>query len=148
MSEIDKVLTRLELVKEGNNGWRAKCPVHQGDESKSRTLAIRESQDGSVWLKCYAGCLNDSIVESIGLSFSDLFPDSGYIQSFKGGNHRHRKNYRLIVEHAKPATSLVLVYAGAIVDKWTQIAAILDLNERDRHIFLGACQDLQEVLDG
>ena len=34
-SPIDKLVGRLDNAKHSGNGqWRAKCPVHQGEESK------------------------------------------------------------------------------------------------------------------
>jgi RecA-family ATPase len=48
------------------------CIAHGG---RNRNLQIREDEDGHVILKCYsAGCETKAIVEKLGLTMSDLFP--------------------------------------------------------------------------
>ena len=38
---IDQLLSRLELVRQVKpDHWRAKCPVHQRENSRNRTLSI------------------------------------------------------------------------------------------------------------
>lgn len=69
---VDPLLARLSGVrKTGNAAWRAKCPAH---DSAGLTLAIKEGDGGAVLLHCFAGCGVKSVVESIGMSLSDLFP--------------------------------------------------------------------------
>ena len=68
------LLERLQRVtKHGTDRYRAICPAH---ESKNRTqsLAIREASDGTVLIKCFAGCGAVDIVAAVGLELSDLFP--------------------------------------------------------------------------
>ena len=74
LSPSDLLLTRLERVKETGPGrWVACCPAH-GDRSPS--LSIREQADGTLLLHCFAGCPAASVLESVGLTLSGLFPDS------------------------------------------------------------------------
>ncbi|TFW38932.1 virulence-associated protein E [Pseudomonas putida] len=69
---LDKVLNRLEKVKSsGANKWKACCPAH---DDKHPTLAITETSQGVVLLKCWAGCSTKEIVSAIGLELRDLFP--------------------------------------------------------------------------
>lgn len=69
---IDKILPLLQKVNPRQRGqWSACCPAHD-DESPS--LSIREQPDGSVLLYCFGGCGCASILEALGLSFSDLYP--------------------------------------------------------------------------
>ena len=78
-SPIDKLIGRLDNAKHSGNGqWRAKCPVHQGEESKSRTLSVKETETGSVLIYCYAGCGADAVLMQLGLSFSDVMPMEKY----------------------------------------------------------------------
>jgi len=72
MSPIDNLLSRLDRVNKVSGGWRSRCPSHQ---SKSLSLAISEVDDGRVLLKCFAGCEALAILQSIGLTLSDLFPN-------------------------------------------------------------------------
>ncbi|MDF5890707.1 CHC2 zinc finger domain-containing protein [Pseudomonas syringae pv. syringae] len=69
---VDKVLERLDKVKPaGANKWKACCPAH---DDKSPSLAISQTLEGTVLLKCWAGCSAGSIVEAIGLELRHLFP--------------------------------------------------------------------------
>lgn len=69
---LDKVLNRLEKVKPaGANNWKACCPAH---DDKHPSLAISETLEGVVLLKCWAGCTTKEIVSAIGLELRDLFP--------------------------------------------------------------------------
>lgn len=69
---LDKVLNRLEKVKSaGADKWKACCPAH---DDKHPSLAISETSEGIVLLKCWAGCTTKEIVAVIGLELRDLFP--------------------------------------------------------------------------
>lgn len=69
---LDKVLNRLEKVKSaGANKWKACCPAHDDNHP---TLAISETSQGVILLKCWAGCSTKEIVSAIGLELRDLFP--------------------------------------------------------------------------
>ena len=69
---LDKVISRLDKVKSaGSNKWKACCPAH---DDKNPSLAITETSDGTVLLRCWAGCTAQEIVSSIGLELRDLFP--------------------------------------------------------------------------
>ncbi len=68
----EKLLHHLGGVKSTGAGkWQARCPAH-GDASPS--LSIKETSDGTLLLKCWAGCNAAEIVRAIGLELSDLFP--------------------------------------------------------------------------
>lgn len=69
---IEQILTRFHQVKKVGQGWSARCPGH--DDSQN-SLSIAEGQDGRVLLKCFAGCDVGQIVQAVGLSMSNLFPD-------------------------------------------------------------------------
>ena len=69
---LDKVLSYLDKVKpSGANNWKACCPAH---DDKNPSLAITETSDGTILLKCWAGCTAQGIVSAIGLELRDLFP--------------------------------------------------------------------------
>lgn len=68
----DKLLSRLEGVRAtGEDRWSARCPAH---EDRSPSLSVRETGDGTVLLRCFAGCGAADVVAAVGLEFSDLFP--------------------------------------------------------------------------
>ena len=70
---INNILNHLDRVKEtGPDKYLACCPAH---DDKSPSLAIRETADGLVLLHCFVGCDPESVLDAIGLKFSDLYPE-------------------------------------------------------------------------
>ena len=83
--QVGKILSRLNKTKQmGQGRWIACCPAH---EDKSPSLAIRETDDGTVLLHCYAGCDIASITSALGVSPSELFPKPTETHSVKGKHH-------------------------------------------------------------
>lgn len=67
------LLERLDRVREKAPGrWTARCPAH---DDRSPSLSIREASDGTVLIKCFAGCGAVDVVTAAGLELKDLFPD-------------------------------------------------------------------------
>lgn len=70
--DVYAMLDRLNKVKENGQGrWLACCPAH---EDRSPSLAIRETADGTILMKCLAGCSTGDVLAGIGLELKDLFP--------------------------------------------------------------------------
>ncbi len=70
---IEKLLNRLQSVREvGADQWVACCPAH---EDATPSCSIRQSDDGMLLLHCFAGCETEAILDAVGLSFSDLYPE-------------------------------------------------------------------------
>lgn len=92
---LDKVLSCLDKVKSaGSNKWKACCPAH---DDKHPSLAITETEDGTVLLKCWTGCTAQKIVSAIGLELRDLFP--GEKRERRGPSQaaiKHERTVRLI----------------------------------------------------
>ncbi len=71
MKPIDKLLPRLAKVREvAPSQWVARCPAHS-DQHPS--LRVRELDDGTVLIKCWAGCSAQDICGAVGLAPRDLF---------------------------------------------------------------------------
>lgn len=70
---VDTLLQRLTKVTGRRGHWTACCPAH---EDHSPSLAITETDDGRILLKCFANCSVQEIVGAIGMDMTDLFPDS------------------------------------------------------------------------
>jgi len=86
---IDILLSRLDKVKRTGDGkYLACCPSHADDDP---SLAITDLPDGRILVHCFAGCSPGSIMESLDLSLSDLFPDGGIKHHMYGGTPVHRK---------------------------------------------------------
>ena len=71
---LEQVLSQLKGVRTSMRGWRACCPAHA---DRKPSLSIGLGEHGQVLLKCFAGCSLERIVEAMGLTMTDLFPDSG-----------------------------------------------------------------------
>ena len=68
------LLSRLDGVRHaGEKQWKACCPAH---DDRHPSLSIRETHDGTLLVKCWAGCSAKEIVAAIGLELRDLFPNS------------------------------------------------------------------------
>ena len=68
----DLLLAKLEGVrKTGTNKWIARCPSH---DDKSPSLAIRECDDRTTLIHCFAQCLPNDVLAAVGLDLRDLFP--------------------------------------------------------------------------
>ena len=48
------------------------CPAHP---DKHPSLAVRERDDGVLLIRCHAGCPASDVLDALGLSWSDLYPD-------------------------------------------------------------------------
>jgi len=69
---IGNLLAKLDKVKRTGNGtYMACCPSHA---DKSPSLTIRETDDGTVLIHCFAGCSVHEVLHAVGMELSDLFP--------------------------------------------------------------------------
>lgn len=99
LQPINKVLDRLDKVKAKNaNQWQAVCPAH---DDKSPSLTVTEAEDGTVLVKCWAGCNASEIVTSIGLELKDLFPQLNNKPRKLQPSKRAIEHERLIVRIAE-----------------------------------------------
>lgn len=65
-----RLLDRLEGVRETSpDCYLARCPAH---DDKSPSLSIKRADD-RVLVNCFGGCSASEVVESVGLTLSDLF---------------------------------------------------------------------------
>lgn len=70
---VAKFIDRLEGVRQAGPGrWVAKCPAH---DDRSPSLCVRETDDGTVLIKCFGGCGAADVVAAVGLELRDLFPE-------------------------------------------------------------------------
>lgn len=96
----DRLLARLQAVRgTAPERWIARCPGH---EDRTPSLSIRETADGKVLLRCFAGCAAADVVHAVGLTLADLFDRPADPQS---GDRPHRRRHALRV----PAADLVLM---------------------------------------
>jgi hypothetical protein len=74
MAAAEAILSRLQGVRphQGAGKWEAYCPAH---DDRRQSLGVALGAEGRVLLCCQAGCTVESIVQTLGLSMSDLFAD-------------------------------------------------------------------------
>lgn len=73
-TQIDTLLSRLDGVKHtASNKWLAKCPAH---DDRHASLGIKLTDNDTVLMHCFAGCDTSTVLANIGLTFSDLFPET------------------------------------------------------------------------
>ena len=70
---IENLLSRLSKVKKTGAGrWLACCPAHQ---DRSPSLSVKLESDGRILMHDFAGCSVEEILDSVGLTFDELFPE-------------------------------------------------------------------------
>lgn len=76
MDRLQQLLSGLENVRPDNNGYNAKCPVHEDNEN-SLVIGTKGSRagDGRILVHCQAGCDVRSVVMAAGMSMGQLFPE-------------------------------------------------------------------------
>lgn len=93
---IETLLSRLQKVKSTSRGrWMCSCPAH---EDKSPSMHIQLLDDGKILINCKAGCDTYSILQSIGLDWSDVMPESPT-------HHRQRPQKQVLY----PSEALTLI---------------------------------------
>src|SRR5437764_492629 len=90
---LDHVLAQLKGVRTSLRGWRACCPAHADSEP---SLSIGLGEQGQVLLKCFAGCSLEHIVEAMGLTILDLFPDGATFAEQGSSNGVHHQALTLL----------------------------------------------------
>ncbi len=71
-ADVHRLLARLDKVKANGPGrWLACCPAH---DDRSPSLAIRETEDGTILVKCFTGCPTADVLGAVGMEMHELFP--------------------------------------------------------------------------
>ena len=71
MNTMEILKSRLNL-RGGPTQWAGRCPCH---DDKHASLNIKRADDGTILLKCQAGCETKAICEALGIGLKDLFPN-------------------------------------------------------------------------
>lgn len=93
---IETLLNQLSKVKRTGEGkWLACCPAHDDSDP---SMSVRELPDGRILIHCFAGCSPAEIMDSVGLSMANLFPEghiSHHMKSLLPKEHRDaEKQYK------------------------------------------------------
>lgn len=83
------LLSRLtKVTKVGDNKWKACCPSH---EDSTPSLMVKVISDGRILIHCFAGCNPVDVMQSVGLSLCDLYPDGAIADDLKSWEMMKRK---------------------------------------------------------
>lgn len=105
---IDLLLDRLTGVKQIRpDRWQARCPAH---DDRSPSLAITETQDGTILVKCWAGCSAADIVGAVGLQLKDLFPPRFDYQASQPSRKPRYSAHEVVKTLVLESTILLLGY--------------------------------------
>lgn len=139
MTPAENLIQRLAKVRGRNGSWTACCPAH---DDKGPSLAVRELPDGRVLVHCFAGCETESVLGSVGMDMTDLFPPE-----------EKRRQY---TEHGKPSVKpafyasdlmRVIAFEALVVQIVAfDIAAGKKPSEEDRQRLMVAYQRIDEAM--
>lgn len=119
MNNVENFLSKLSKVKKsGRDSWRASCPSCGGKSGQK--LSIKIGNTGAILVRCFAGCDVYSIVKSVGMDLTDLFPQ----KDSQGRSQRGAFRYEAIRELA-PELNVAWVLLN-------DIASGRELSEEDR----------------
>lgn len=109
---VEILLSKLEKVRQTGPGrWIACCPGHY---DKHPSLNIREIEDGTVLIKCWAGCGAIDVISAVGLEFSDLFPSNGSYNNAKREKQPH--NPKDILRVMSREAFIVVLAASDVIE--------------------------------
>lgn len=129
---IETILDRLDKVKPtGRDSYKACCPAHQ---DKSPSLAIRALDDGRILMKCMAECPTQSVLDAMGLSMEDLFPER--LGDFK--REKRPFNAAQLLQLISQETTIVAMCASSLTSH--------PLNDTDRARLLTAVNRINGAL--
>lgn len=130
---IDSLLHRLDKVKQNGKGkWLALCPAH---DDKTPSLSIKETDDGTILLKCWAGCPAVDIVHGISLELRDLFPRTINHKPRTAYHQRIHIEYRDLLRMMSKDLDIVCICAGDVIRgefNQTDMSALADATGRIR----------------
>lgn len=124
----DKILPMLDKVKQvGTGRYKACCPAH-ADSDPSLSLYFHD--DGRILMHCFGGCSAQDVVNAIGLSLSDLFPER-IADRLPGGTKRiEQRNSNSKKEHWE----LMLTIANELRRRGERLSKKMLQEERDAFI--------------
>ncbi len=88
---VEALLSRLDRVQRGAQGWRANCPNQHRTHG---TLSIAQADSGAILLHCFGGCAVSDVLGALGLSMGDIQPARLRDESHEG-RRAARERFRL-----------------------------------------------------
>lgn len=134
MSAVDKLLARLERVRQTGPGrWIASSPTRA---DKHPSMTIRELDDGRVLLHDFGGDSVGEILDSLGMGYGNLFPE----RDGRHGKPEQRPFPATDILRAIAFEALVVATAG------TALLAGHPFSEADRERLIVAVGRLQAAV--
>ncbi len=66
---FEDLIGRFDRKQKSGQGWLVRCPAHDDREA---SLSVRQTEDGTILVHCFAGCAPKEIVDALGITFADL----------------------------------------------------------------------------
>jgi putative DNA primase/helicase len=72
--ELEHLLEKFNLAEETRDGYVAICPAHN---DTNPSLVISRKANGTILIRCRAGCDTEDVLRKVDLTFADLFEVKG-----------------------------------------------------------------------
>ena len=72
MRDYPHITEKLQGLKPYKDGFMARCPAHEDNRS---SLSVKVGDGGGLLLNCFAGCSFAEIIDALGVTASDCFPE-------------------------------------------------------------------------
>jgi putative DNA primase/helicase len=72
--ELEHLLEKFDLAEETRDGYIAICPAHN---DTNPSLVISRKANGTILIRCRAGCDTEDVLRKVDLTFADLFEVKG-----------------------------------------------------------------------
>ena len=70
--QLNEFIGKLNKVKGSGKQYTALCPAHSDNK---QSLSVSVGDNGKILLNCHTGCTAKEIVNAMGLTMQDLFPE-------------------------------------------------------------------------
>lgn len=110
-------LSRLNGVRQTNNGWVARCPCRNDDSNPS--LSIGQGNDGRTLVTCHRAmsCNVEQICSSVGMRIAELMPSSGDKLTTFVSEKNFSASSSIVQKTEKPASKPKFVESYDYVDE-------------------------------
>lgn len=116
---VEKILNKLNKVKRtSNNTWLACCPAH---DDKTPSLSIKDTGEGKLMLRCFAGCETIDVLGAIGLDWEDVMPPKQPLEKIETVKSQKHTLYATDALRVLKIESQIIVMAAFDIQKGRQI---------------------------
>ncbi|WP_162622754.1 CHC2 zinc finger domain-containing protein [Salinisphaera orenii] len=123
------------MQRTGKDQWLACCPAHA---DRTPSLSIRETDDNTLLLHCFAACTAAEVVHGVGLEVRDLFPYQ--MRDHKPIPSRQRWDHQALLKALRREADAVVISAN-------QLANNRPLAEPDRQRLMQAARRIERIVE-